>query len=437
MQHLSSGERGKEHEDRKKECEMDSALRLSLDSNEHVCDYSSLYQSRKQSSVGEVVEEKNTTRLAEDDQTSCDSVNTLDELCASNQQLERLAQRYNDFKPFEDISMREPEMKLRILKRTSLIPCDRVQKCSVRGPRLSAPATRLSTTMKSLDPLERTVSEKQVGSPKESPSVSRLPRYMQPTESFLYRIRPELAPSPPRRIPAKWIKEVDPHSLPNYMKLTEAAKGHYKDSIKPVLNATNSAPYVSRTASYTSSVLRTFDPASYDRIHAVKQEDVILLKEIRRVLTEILEVDQQRRESFLQSACVSIKKYTGPLPPVEQVKSKSKGSILATTHVVTGTTCTAPPVSRTVSFTSRTAPLTTHSIQTSRKPITNTKKSWPMTSTTLQTTTSKKQIVTSTQNKVRSLPRYMQPTEASRRREEENRKDRRAKGLRTRKDVLG
>ena len=430
MQDLSSEEKGKEHDDRRIEYKLERILRCILDSEELVCNICSLDQSAKLSSVGEVVEEKSIARSVEDEQISCDSVNTLDDLCVASQRLERRGIRYKDFKPFEDTSMRESERRLQLSKRTSVCYYAADRKWGVRGPRLSAPTTGLSTTVKGSDPLERTATRGQVG----SPFVSRLPRYMQPTESFLYRIRPELAPSPPRRIPAKWIKEVDPHSLPNYMKLTEAAKGHYKESIKPVLNATNSVPYISRTASYTSSALRTFDPSSYDQIHAVKQEDVVLLKEIRRMLTEILGVDQQRRESFLQSECVSIKKYTGILPPAEQVKSKSEDLIPVTNNVAPVSTCTDTPISRTVSFESRTVPATIHPIHTSRIPVTSTKKSCSMTSNTLQT---KKQTVASTKHIPRSLPRYMQPTEASRRREEENRKDRRDKGLRTRKDVLG
>lgn len=408
MAYVLKGEQEKKHDDGGKGQETDDASKLSLDSNGFVCDYSSLHQSRDQTSTGEEVEEKFPKKeLLDDDQISCDSVNTLDQLCAANKLSDKKDKTIDYFQPFDDITTREPDMKLRILKLTALIPSYKDKGRNMGVPRLSAPTIRASTTMKGLDTTREFGSENQVKSSKVSPRAPRLPRYMLPTESFLHRIRPELAPSPPHRVPAKWIKEVDPHSLPNYMKLTEAAKGHYKESIKPVLNATNSAPHPSRVAPHTSSVLRTFDPDSYDRIHAVKEEDVVILKEIRRVLAENLMVDQRRRESSQQPECVSIKKYTGPLPPIRQTEKESR--------------CTAPVMMSTV--------------LTAGKSISTTSKPRPMISTNLQVATSKKQTVTSKRNKPKSLPRYMQPTEASRRREEENRKERIAKGLMTIKDM--
>ena len=151
MQDLSSEEKGKEHDDRRIEYKLERILRCILDSEELVCNICSLDQSAKLSSVGEVVEEKSIARSVEDEQISCDSVNTLDDLCVASQRLERRGIRYKDFKPFEDTSMRESERRLQLSKRTSVCYYAADRKWGVRGPRLSAPTTGLSTTVKGSD----------------------------------------------------------------------------------------------------------------------------------------------------------------------------------------------------------------------------------------------------------------------------------------------
>lgn len=60
-----------------------------MDSEELVCNNFVFGSECEIVKRGEVVEEKSIARSVEDEQISCDSVNTLDDLCVASQRLER------------------------------------------------------------------------------------------------------------------------------------------------------------------------------------------------------------------------------------------------------------------------------------------------------------------------------------------------------------
>ena len=371
---------------------VDDPSRLSLDSNGYAIDDSS--QCHENNAVGEHCQEPHTSRgsnldiLKEDDHKSVSSDNTVDRMCKAKESKPKESFRSpTEFQPF-DKAFERTFQRPSVINQREWHRYQTLSEESPRPPRLSAPAARLSMTFKSggrssTNPL----SSNKPKSP-ESPSV--VPRFMQPTATFL-RSKENLAPSS-RRVPASRIKEVNPTQLPHYMKLTEAAKSHYTESLKPVLDSTNTAFHRPRMCSGASTILREFNPDDYAYLRSVRPEDRVLLEEIRRILTDTVAPSRRHRESIRHPECVQIKKYAGLAPDDKQIEKereekKPKPGYLRPTNA-------------------------------SKRMEEETRKTMHGAVNMM----ARKTCPT-------KLPRYMQPTKASKQREEENQRDRQKKAL--------
>lgn len=366
---------------------VDDPSRLSLDSNGYAIDDSS--QCHENNGVGEQCQEPHTSRgsnldvLKEEDHKSVSSDNTVDRMCKAKENKPKESFRSpTEFQPF-DKALEHSLQRPSVLNQREWYRYQTLSEESPRPPRLSAPAARLSMTFKSGG--RSSTNPVSSNKPKSPDSPSVVPRFMQPTATFL-RSKENLAPSS-RRVPASRIKEINPTQLPHYMKLTEAAKSHYTESLKPVLDATNTAFHRPRVCSGASTILREFNPDDYVYLRSVRPEDRVLLEEIRRILTDTVAPSRRHRESIRHPECVQIKKYTGLAPDDQQIEKereekKPKPGYLRPTNA-------------------------------SKRMEEETRKTMHGAINMM----ARKTCPT-------KLPRYMQPTKASKQREEENQRDR-------------
>ena len=369
---------------------VDDPSRLSLDSNGFAIDDSP--QCHENNGVAEQFQEPHTRRgnnldkLKDDDHKSVSSDNTVDRMCKAKETKPKESFRSpTEFQPFnkalDRITQRPSVYNQREACRYPTVPDE-----SPRPPRLSAPAARLSMTFKSGG--RSSTNPVSSNKPKSPDSPSVIPRFMQPTATFL-RSKENLGPSL-RRVPASRIKEVNPSQLPHYMKLTEAAKSHYTESLKPVLDATNAAFHRPRLCSGKSTILREFNPDDYVYLRSVRPEDRVLLEEIRRILTDALGPSRRQRESIRHPECVQIKKYDGLAPDDKQIEKEREEKK------------PKPGYLRPTNASKRMEEETRKTIHA------------PVNMMARKTCPTK-------------FPRYMQPTKASKQREEENQRDREKK----------
>ena len=155
---------------------------------------------------------------------------------------------------------------------------------------------------------------------------ANLPRYMKPTEAFLRRTEGDESTRTAPPIPCSLIREVDPTNLPRYMYLTEAAKRHYNGLLEPVVKTISAPLHLPRES---ASNLDRYPSTMFRRMESevqveVSSEDQLLLNEIARILKESIQWGVNSRKSTYPSDCIQIKKFVGIPPDAEQIEKEKE-----------------------------------------------------------------------------------------------------------------
>ena len=151
-----------------------------------------------------------------------------------------------------------------------------------------------------------------------SSSTKQLPRFMQPTKSYLQSLQPDPNIHPRKSIPASRIREVDTNNLPRYMKPTKAALHHLSEEKRKNEEESKKTE--------TERVRVFIEPLS--RRQPISSHDEVAINELRRELEKVLE-DSKRdlRLSEGEYKCTAIKKREGDLENEEEINERVKNAM--------------------------------------------------------------------------------------------------------------
>ena len=151
-----------------------------------------------------------------------------------------------------------------------------------------------------------------------SSSTKQLPRFMQPTKSYLQSLQPDPNIHPRKSIPVSRIREVDTNSLPRYMKPTKAALHHLSEEKRKNEEESKKTE--------TERVRVFIEPLS--RRQPISSHDEVAINELRRELEKVLE-DSKRdlRLSEGEYKCTAIKKREGDLENEEEINERVKNAM--------------------------------------------------------------------------------------------------------------
>lgn len=141
-------------------------------------------------------------------------------------------------------------------------------------------------------------------------SYSQLPRFMQPTQSYLQSLKPDPSIRPRKSIPSSRIREVDANSLPRYMQQTKASRRHYKEEIKRDSIECDEA---SRPREFVEPLFRR---------QPMSEHDEFAINELRRELEKALSDREDHRLSTGEIRCTAIKRREGDVPNEEEVNER-------------------------------------------------------------------------------------------------------------------
>ena len=151
-----------------------------------------------------------------------------------------------------------------------------------------------------------------------SSTTKQLPRFMQPTKSYLQSLQPDPNIHPRKSIPSSRIREVDTNNLPRYMKPTKAALHHLSEEKRKNEEESKKTE--------TERVRVFIEPLS--RRQPISSHDEVAINELRRELEKVLE-DSKRdlRLSEGEYKCTAIKKREGDLENEEEINERVKNAM--------------------------------------------------------------------------------------------------------------
>lgn len=141
-------------------------------------------------------------------------------------------------------------------------------------------------------------------------SYSKLPRFMQPTQSYLQSLKPDPSIRPRKSIPSSRIREVNANSLPRYMQQTKASRRHYKEEIK---KDSIECDEVSKPREFVEPLFRR---------QPMSEHDEFAINELRRELEKALLDREDHRLSTGELRCTAIKRREGDVPNEEEVNER-------------------------------------------------------------------------------------------------------------------
>lgn len=185
---------------------------------------------------------------------------------------------------------------------------------------INKPSTTVSKQSTNPKPKNETfsTSAKNKSKVNESKSNRPLPRFMQPTKSYLQSLQPDPNVRPRKSIPAARIREVDTTNLPRYMKPTKAALHHLSEEKRKNEEENNTME--------TARVRVFVEPLS--RRQPISSHDEFAINELRRELEKALEDSKKDlRLSGGGLKCTAIKKREGDLENEEEINARVKNAM--------------------------------------------------------------------------------------------------------------